>query len=193
MRNQRTQTLVEAALCVALSVVLNYAAMRLPINVAGGSISLTMLPIAVIAIRRGPLTGAAAGTIFGFLDLLMEPYILVPAQVVLDYPAPYLLFGLGVGVFSTLYYSQKTPDAAARPTAVIIIATLVGGMLRLASHLLSGVIFFSEYAGGQNVWVYSLVYNISYLGPSLLASMLCALFIVPIVDKTVPVPKREAA
>jgi thiamine transporter len=195
---------------VALSAALNFMAMRLPINIAGGSISLTMLPIAVIALRRGALIGATAGAVFGLLDLLMEPYILVPAQVALDYPVPYLLFGLGVGLFSAYRKaasgvagggasaaaasggaSGNTAAARARTNpARIIAALLTGGTLRLVSHLLSGVLFFAEYAGGQNVWLYSLTYNVSYVAPSLIASAVCALVLMPILDRSVPVQPK---
>jgi thiamine transporter len=197
MRTTRTLVLVEAALAVAIGVVLNFLAMRLPVHIAGGSISLTMLPIALVALRRGPLAGAAAGAVFGLLDLLMEPFVLVPAQVVLDYPAPYLLFGLGVGLFSGLYHKlmrKAHPNEKAtltRPavagSSVVVVALLVGGILRYAAHVLSGVLFFAEYAGGQNVWAYSLIYNVSYLGPSLAASLVCALIILPILERAVPV------
>ncbi|MDR2196545.1 MAG: energy-coupled thiamine transporter ThiT [Coriobacteriales bacterium] len=198
MRNTRTLVLVEAALAVALSVVLNLLAMRLPIHIAGGSISLTMLPIALVALRRGSVAGAAAGTIFGFLDLLMEPFILVPAQVALDYPVPYLLFGLGVGLFSGLYHKgvgKPTTNPILSGSAVLVCAVLVGGVLRYVTHVLSGVLFFAEYAGDQNVWAYSLIYNISYLGPSLAVSLVCALLILPILNHAVPVVssrKKEA-
>jgi len=198
MQNNRIQTIVEISLCVALSVVLNYVSIRLPFNIAGGSISLTMLPIAVIALRRGLFAGTAAGTVFGFIDLFMEPYILVPAQVALDYPVPYLLFGLGVGVFAGLYRSgQNSTDrqdgAGTSPrfsfmrSLITVIAVFSGGCLRFFSHVLSGVLFFAEYAGEQNVWLYSLVYNISYLGPSVVATLLCALVLLPILDRAVPV------
>jgi thiamine transporter len=191
MRTTRTLILVETALAVALSVVLNLLAMRLPFNVAGGSISLTMLPIAIVALRRGPIAGLAAGTIFGFLDLLMEPFILVPAQVALDYPVPYLLFGLGVGLFSSLYRKlsdkpSSTSNAVFGGSVVAVVALLVGGILRYFTHVLSGVLFFAEYAGDQNVWAYSLIYNISYLGPSLAASLVVALILLPILDHAVP-------
>jgi len=244
-RNPRIQTLAEAALAVALAAVLNLLALRLPINIAGGSISLTMLPIAIVALRRGPLAGAAAGTLFGLLDLLMEPFILVPAQVILDYPLPYLVFGLAVGLLMPAYQTrtaqgrgatpqatgavppvrssatpQGVPDAVplgssvaapgpdatpqapgaavippvrtSRPalaSALVIIAFLVGGILRYACHVFSGVLFFSEYAGSQNVWLYSIIYNISYLAPSLAASLIVALIILPILQRAVP-PQR---
>ncbi|MDR2957263.1 MAG: energy-coupled thiamine transporter ThiT [Coriobacteriales bacterium] len=197
MQHQHIQTIVETALCVALAVVLNFIAMRLPINVAGGSISMTMLPIAILALRRGCIAGGAAGTLFGLLDLLIEPFILVPAQVLLDYPVPYLLFGMAVGGFSKLYKnlsimppdstSTDQPRQLAIPALLLVVSLLTGGALRYVCHVFSGVLFFAEYAGGQNVWIYSLVYNVSYLGPSLLASILCVLILMPILDKAVPV------
>ena len=199
MRNTRILTIVEIALSVALSAVLNMLALRLPFNFAGGSISLTMLPVAVLALRRGALPGVVAGALFGLLDLLMEPYILVPAQVILDYPAPYLLFGLGVGLFAAAYrHVMQKASETGRLTAfslgslVIILSMVTGGLMRYASHVLSGVLFFAEYAKGQNVWVYSLVYNVSYLAPSLLASMVCALILLPVLELAVPVRRKTS-
>ena len=44
-----------------------------------------------------------------------------------------------------------------------------------AMAVLSGAVFFAEYAGEQNAWIYSLVYNISYLGPDCLVCSAVAL------------------
>jgi thiamine transporter len=210
MRNNRVQALVEVALAVALAAVLNFISLRLPINFAGGSISLTMLPIAIVALRRGPAAGAFAGAIFGTIDLLMEPYIVFWAQVVLDYPLPYLLFGLGCGAFSGLYarvsqglankQASQAGDKSAAPTtspahphlhlisgsAVVVVALLVGGVLRFATHVASGVIFFAADAAGQNVWLYSIVYNLSYVAPSLLLSLVFTLLLLPVLERAVP-------
>jgi thiamine transporter len=195
MRNTRILILVEVALAVALAAVLNLLAMRLPINIAGGSISFTMLPIAVVALRRGALAGATAGTLFGVIDLLVEPFILVPVQVLLDYPIPYLLFGLGVGLFSTLYnktfVSRENNSGLLGSSFIVVISMLVGWLLRVVSHVLSGVFFFAEYAGDQNVWAYSIVYNLSYLVPSFIASLVLALIILPILAKAVPVQEKQ--
>ncbi|MCL1879514.1 MAG: energy-coupled thiamine transporter ThiT [Actinomycetia bacterium] len=203
MRNARILTIVEIALSIALAVVLNLLALRLPINIAGGSVSLAMLPIAVLAMRRGMWPGALAGTIFGLLDLWMNPWIVFPFQVLLDYPAPYLLFGLGIGLIAHLYWQlAKKPEGLLTESQgdtlnrqflgslIIVLAMLVGGILRYATHVFSGVLFFSENAVGQNVWIYSLVYNVSYLGPSLVGSIVCALILVPILEVAVPV-KRD--
>jgi thiamine transporter len=217
MRDTKVLVLVEVALAVALAVVLNFIQIRLPFNIAGGSVNLCMLPIAVVALRRGPLAGAIAGALFGGIDLLLEPFILFPLQVILDYPAPYLLFGLGVGLFSKLYRTTAERDGqrisgrfVLSGTAVIVAALLVGAIARLSSHVISGVLFFAEYAAdffveypnllqagpldaGLNVWIYSLIYNLLYIIPSTIAALICALVIAPVLAKTVPVRKLKAA
>ena len=202
MRNQRIQIMVELALCVAVSTVLNF--IRLPISIAGGSISMVMLPIAIIALRRGPLVGATAGCVFGLLDLLMDPYILAPAQVLLDYPVPYLLFGLGVGIFHNIYRADKVAAASdaknlwakmmSRRIMTIVFSTIFGAALRYVSHVLSGVLFFAEYApAGQNVWAYSLIYNATYIVGSLMAIMWAAMILMPILDNVAPVPQTVSS
>ena len=210
MRSTRILILVELALAVALAVVLNFMQIRLPINFAGGSVNLSMLPITVVALRRGALPGAIAGTVFGCIDLMLEPYILVPIQVLLDYPLPYLLFGLGVGMFSGAYNRAAKKgerhvvgSLIAKGSLIIIVAGIIGGILRLISHVLSGVFFFSEYAAdffaknpsllqagptdsGINIWIYSIAYNIPYITLSLVAVLICALVIMPVLAKAVP-------
>ena len=212
MAKRRTLIITEVALAIALAAVLNVLQLRLPINFMGGSISLAMLPIALVALRRGPLSGMVVGTAFGCIDLLIEPLILMPIQVILDYPLPYLLFGFGVGCYSKLYnkYANRSGQGAigrflAQGSFIIIIAVILGGILRLIPHTLSGVFFFSEYAGdffaatpgflffpgavdsGLNVWVYSIAYNATYLIPSLICVAVCLLIIAPILAKAVPV------
>jgi thiamine transporter len=217
MRNTRILILVEVALAVALAVVLNFIQIRLPINLAGGSIQLSMLPIAIVALRRGPLAGAVAGTLFGCIDLLLEPFILFPLQVILDYPAPYLLFGLGVGLFARLYRKAAEKDERpvtgvfiAQSSGIIVGAVIVGGVLRLISHVLSGVFFFAEYAAdffaehptllqagagdaGINLWIYSIGYNLLYIVPSVAGVLICALVVAPVLAKAVPPQRFESA
>jgi len=216
MSKTRTLIITEVALAIALASVLCLLQIRLPVNLFGGSIQLAMLPIGIVALRRGVLSGAVAGAAFGLVDLLIEPYILMPIQVLLDYPLPYLLFGLGVGLFSRWYNrlqtqsnSKQTGRLLAHGSLVIIIAMVLGGLLRLASHVLSGVLFFSAYASdffatnptllvagpvdsGLNLWIYSVGYNLMYLVPSLIGSAICILVIAPVLAKAVPVRKRHA-
>lgn len=49
----------------------------------------------------------------------------------------------------------------------ILKASLLSMSMRTFFHVVAGVVFFSEYAGAQNPWIYSLIYNLSYMVPEL--------------------------
>jgi thiamine transporter len=191
MRNDRLRIMVEIALAIALAAVLNWFGVRLPWNIAGGRVALDMLPIFVVALRRGLVPGLIAGALWGALDLLFDPFIVHPAQVVLDYPLAFALCGLaGLGSASTL----RALAAGRRVSAGLQAAgwSVLGGLARFASHLVSGVIFFGANApAGQPVWLYSAIYNLSYLGPSIAACAILAGVLVPALDRAVPVSKEE--
>lgn len=191
MRSQRITLLVEIALTVALSAVLSMLAVRLPINIAGGSISFALLPLLVLALRRGVVAGVIAGTLFGSVDLLIEPFFVSPVQVLLDYPVAYAavgLAGLGSGA-----YRRAASHSSSAGTAVALGYMALGGTARLAAAWLSGVVFFGANApAGQPVWLYSLVYNLSYILPSLAVCAAAAVVIVPLLERAVPVASARA-
>ena len=148
-----TRILVLIAVTVALSTILGSISLyRLP---QGGSITPgSMVPILLLAFIYGPEVGFIAGLVYGILNLITGPYIVHPMQVLLDYPLPFMLLGIA-GSFKNTYLGCST--------AVF---------LRFTAHVLSGVIFFAEYAGNQSPWIYSIVYNGSYLLPELLITLL---------------------
>jgi thiamine transporter len=191
MRSQRTLTLVEIALTIALSAVLSLAAARLPINIAGGTISFAMLPILVLALRRGVLAGAIAGLGFGLIDYLIEPFFVAYAQVVLDYGVAFAALGLA-GLGSNAYKNAlKVSSKAAFLTALPFI--ILGAAGRFVAAWLSGVIFFGANApSGQPVWLYSIVYNLSYLLPSLVICVIGAAFVLPALEAAAPSVPRTA-
>lgn len=169
----RTRTIAEIGLMLALYVVLDLAAVHLPINVAGGSISLAMVPIMLYAIVRGPALGTLMGALAGGLDMMVQPYFVHPAQVALDYVVAYALVGLGAGILSRHIVRSYVSGSAAQTSVLVVAAGLLAGAFRLAAHFGSGVVFFSSYAPeGQAAWLYSLVYNLSYVGPSAAISTL---------------------
>ena len=43
--------------------------------------------------------------------------------------------------------------------------------------VLSGVVFFAEYAGSQNPWIYSIAYNATYLVPELVISLIVMIIV----------------
>ncbi|MBQ8507827.1 MAG: energy-coupled thiamine transporter ThiT [Clostridia bacterium] len=145
--------IAKAALCVALAYILNMITLyRMPM---GGSITLVaMLPLVLFTVAFGPLEGLLAGCVFGLLDLLINPYVIHPIQMLVDYPMAY-------GAVALAYAGWKLP---VNKKLKLPLAVLFGYFGRYVMAVLSGVVFFAEYAGEQGALVYSLVYNISYLG-----------------------------
>ncbi len=188
MSRSRSLALVEAALSVALAAVLHFVRIwQMP---AGGTVSLEMLPIIVVAVRRGPLVGIAAGALFGVVDLFLEPYVVYWAQFLLDYPIAFGALGLAGVVRPMLLVSRRRAGAQAVTLAAgaAILGTLIGGSARFLAHFLSGILFFAANAPkGQPVAVYSAVYNASYLLPSLIACAAIAAVLLPVLQRAVPV------
>ena len=128
----------------------------------GGTINLGMVPIFWLALRRGPKIGIFAGAVLGLVDLAVEPFVVNPIQFVLDYPLAFACLGLA-GFFRRFTVSGPT------------IGVVVGGTCRFISHFVSGVVYFSSYAPpGLSPAVYSLVYNGTYMIPSIIV---CAVVI----------------
>jgi thiamine transporter len=144
---------VEAGVMIALAVVLHLVKVyQLP---AGGSITAgSMVPLIYIALRYGPGLGMLTGAAYGLIDFAFEPFFVHPAQFILDYPLAFAVLGLA-GLI------RRWPAAGAA----------FGVALRFVCHFVSGVVFFASSAPkGQNVWVYSAIYNGSYLLPELVIS-----------------------
>ena len=188
MRNDRVRVLIEISLCVALSAVLNLPGLRirLPINIAGGTVSLNMLPIFVLALRRGVAAGVVAGALYGVVDVLVDPFVVHPIQFLLDYPVAYGMAGLA-GIGALVWRTNVARADFARAELVIVPFLVIGAAGRLAAHWVSGIIFFGANApAGQPVWLYSLAYNASYLLPSLAASAIATVAVLPVLERAVP-------
>ena len=92
-----------------------------------------------------------AGMCVGLIDLIFNPYVIHPFQMILDYP---LAFGaLGFGAF----FCYKKGH--------LIAGYLFAVFCRYICAVLSGIIFFGAYAPeGFNAVTWSLWYNLTYLG-----------------------------
>ena len=140
--------IVNIALMLGLAIILHQ--IRLYHMPQGGSITLGgMVPLLLLAYRYGPGVGALGGFLFGLINMIQDPYILHPVQVLFDYPLPYMAMGLA-GLFP-----QR-----------ILPGTALAFFTRLICHVISGVVFFASFApAGQSPLVYSLVFNGTYLVP----------------------------
>jgi thiamine transporter len=158
-----TKILAEVAVSVALAGALNLIKIyTLP---QGGSITAgAMIPILWLALRRGPRWGIFAGVVFGLVVMLnpVDFYVVHPAQFLLDYPIAFGALGLA-GI------ARKHP----------LVGVGIGILGRFAAHYFSGVIFFGMFAPkGMSPFLYSAIYNGSYLIGEFLVSAVIMLLLV---------------
>lgn len=143
-----TRMLANAAICMALSFLLSYIRLfKLP---QGGSVTAaSLLPIIAFAYSYGTAPGLVVGIAYGFLQMIQDPWIVSPIQAVLDYP-------LAFGCIALAGVARKLPDAYGW-----LVGVLLAGVGRFVCHVLSGVVFFAEYAEGTGLspFVYSVSYN----------------------------------
>lgn len=154
-RKINTKMLTTMSIAVALSVVLNMIILyRMP---QGGSVTLaSMLPIYIVSFAYGPRFGMLTGLVFGTINLLLGGYVMHPAQVLLDYPIPFMLIGIS-GYFKNNH----------------LLGMIIATLFRMTAHVASGYIFFAEYAPeGMNPLIYSLSYNGSFLAVDLLIAII---------------------
>ncbi len=149
------RALCEGAIMVALSAVLSY--LKIAFLADGGSVDLVMIPLMVFAVRWGGGWGVGASLVYGFIDCLISGGVAYGWQaLILDYAVAYSLVGFA-GFF------HKRP----------VLGSIAGSAARFAIHVISGVIIWGVWMPDQfmnlpmtNVWVYSLLYNGSYMVPN---------------------------
>lgn len=145
-----TRKLVFSAMGIALAMVTSYIKVwEMPM---GGSVTLlSMLFICLIGYWFGPRYGLITGIAYGILQFVVDPYMVSLPQALFDYPLAFGALGLS-GFFSDKKYGLQTGYVA-------------GVLGRFVFSTLSGVIFFASYAPeGMNPWVYSSLYQGTYLG-----------------------------
>ena len=151
-KNTTTVKITEGAVMVAAAVVLNF--LKLDLGPEGGSVNLVFIPLMVYALRRGVGWGMGAGLVFGVIKAIIGGGISYGWQsLLLDYAGVYALVGL-TGLL------PKMP----------VLSTVFGAAGCLCSFVLSGVLIWGEYMPEtfygitmKNVWVYSLIYNGSFV------------------------------
>jgi thiamine transporter len=143
-----------AELAVAIGLAAALGQLRVFTMPQGGSVSLEMLPILIVAIRRGVVPGVVAGGLYGLLQLVLPgAFIFHWAQAALDYPLAYAALGAAGAV-------------GVRGWKTLVGAVAVGSAARLVFHFLSGLLFFATYAPSWEwPWLYALTYNLLFLVP----------------------------
>ena len=150
-----TKTVATAGIYIAISFVLSYVKFEAA-WLQGGSITLvSFLPICLFAYTYGMKKGLLVGLIYGILQAIQDPFIVHPAQFLLDYPVAFCSIALS-GMFTDLNVLEKLPRLKFALSAGLT------GLFRYVSHTLSGVFAFGAYsmdAGQQNFLLFSATYN----------------------------------
>ncbi len=193
MKNKKLRTLVTCAMLLAVSSVLCvYPKFKFLPN--GGSITFcSMLPIIVASyvfgVKEGLLTGFAFSLIqiiTGFSDPGIGPAAFV-ADLLFDYIIAFTVLGLG-----GLFRNRENPKSA------LALGSVTAILLRYISHLISGIVVWGEYASwffenmstfGESImekfsgfplaFLYSAIYNGSYMIPELIITTIVAVLAAP--------------
>lgn len=157
--------LTEGGIMIALATILSLV--KIYEAPYGGSVTAgSMIPIIVFALRWGTVPGLIVGGLYGILQFIIEPYFYHYIQFLLDYP---LAFGL-LGLAGLAHNANKYKEIGMLQYALLTFSILLAISGRFVCHLLSGVVFFAEYAGDMNPWWYSTLYNGAYLLPEFIIS-----------------------
>ncbi len=164
--NGKTFVLVKCALLAALAVALNFVKFAPWPN--GGSITAAaMAPIVLAGLMFGPGWGALTGFTFSLLQMLLDGISAPPVETVfwyvlvilLDYVIAYTVLGLA-GIIAKPFL---------KPVKGAVVGTLAVTAVRYLCHIASGILIWGVYAPeGTPVWLYSLLYNGSYMVPEMI-------------------------
>ena len=144
MKINKTRMICEAAIFIAMAEILSLIKLYEFPN--GGSITLEMLPI----------------ILFGTVTYLIgNKFSIDWTTIICDYFIAFVALGFGAGLLSRRKWS-------------VYYGTLIGGVLRFLAHFLIGVFVWGKWMPDTflgkpmtSPWIYSLIYNGSYMLPSI--------------------------
>ena len=158
MLSDRLNVLLEIALFAAISLVLD---LFIP---AFGPLKfdVKMVPIIVLAIRRGVVPGVLGGFLWGLLQFLFgDATILTVTQFLLEYFVAFSMIGFA-GIVSRPLKNvlQKAPKGYGKQLLLVGSGVVVGSAARYVIHFIAGVVFWGSYAPeGQGAVLYSFLSN----------------------------------
>ena len=167
--NKKIFNLTRASVMIALAAALSFFKVFELGN--GGSVTLgSMVPIILISFILDFKWGILTAFVYSLLQMLLQGIAAPPVEsfvwyflvICLDYIFAFTVLGLAGGITRTI----KNINVK------VITGTVFVVTLRFLCHLLSGIIIWGVYAPeGQSVFVYSLIYNGSYMLGELIITM----------------------
>ena len=167
--------LAEAAILIALAQLLSYV--RLYHFPYGGSVDLAMLPIVIFCVRWGLRRGLLTGLVFGLLQYFIGLSASISWISMLgDYALAYTAVG-----FAGLFYRRRQG---------VVWGSLSGSLARFAVHWVVGATVWGEYMPETfwnlpmtSTWLYSALYNGSYMLPDCLLLMVVSAILLRIMPR----------
>ncbi len=158
----------------------------------GGGIDILMVPLVILALRRGAGWGIATGATFGILKYLLwsSGGYGIPS-ILLDYVLAYAAVGTA-GFFKITQETEKT--AIKKPFVRCLLGTGTATVIRFLVHFISGVTIYaitaSETVYGittASPFIYSVIYNAPYVFAN---GIICAVIVVLLEKPMSKIPKN---
>lgn len=164
MGHSKTRMIAEAGVAIAIAQVLSFITLfHMP---QGGSIkAASMVTLMIFAYRWGGTRGILAGVVYGVLHFLLGFKSSIHyLSIILDYLVAY-------GVIGVCGYFKDN-------IAGLVSGSIIAIALRWLASVTSGAVVFASYAPqGQNPWIYSMIYNASYMIPDGIINIIVLLFV----------------
>lgn len=175
MKKNNIVIITETAILVANAVVFSLISKFVPfLNMKeGGAISLSMLPLQIIALRRNIKAGLIGGFAYAIINFMIDGMVLHLGSIAFDYILPFTIMGL-TGLFKNKITSCKR----------LICVIILFGFIRYLFHSFSGVLFFKEYAYIPSWFIFDVkeelifivysfvIYNLPYM---FISTVLCCI------------------
>ena len=164
MEHSKTRMIAEAGVAIAIAQVLSFITLfHMP---QGGSIkAASLVPLMIFAYRWGGTRGIWAGVVYGVLHFLLGFKSSIHyLSIILDYLVAYGAIGV------CGYFKDNITG--------LVSGSIVAIVLRWFASVTSGAVVFASYAPqGQNPWIYSMIYNASYMVPDGILNIIVLLFV----------------
>jgi len=133
-RSKEVLAMLETGIMISIALILDLVFGEIYSFPMGGSISLSMLPIFIVAARRGLKYGLVAGVLFGVLQTLIKVYFLSIPQYVMDYLVSFMVIG----------FAGLVKDSLNKPGRLTL-SIVLGSFLRLVSASITGLIYWRSF------------------------------------------------
>ncbi len=173
---QNLRVTAECAILLAMSIVFSFIKIwQMPM---GGEITfVSMLPVMLAGLRNGPKAGFLTTFVYSLFQLasaFVSGNVFVYCTtaltfilcVLFDYLVPYT--GLGI---ACLFKNIKINSVRFKNIGLYC-GIMCGIVLRFICHYVTGVVIWGQWAGDEGPYIYSLIYNGTYLLPELILTLL---------------------